>query len=201
MPPAGQNFPLSGFTVPGHLEAMKIYTRGGDKGETGLLGGVRANKDDPRIEAYGTVDELSAALGLADGLDPRGELAGSLHEIQGDLFRVGAILATPQPESASAAPWDPDAVTRLEAWIDRLEGDLPALGTFILPGGCPAGAALHLARTVCRRAERRVVSLGRGLNVPQEIVVYLNRLSDYLFVAARWTNRRAGASEEAWHSD
>jgi cob(I)alamin adenosyltransferase len=181
---------------------MKIYTRGGDKGRTGLLGGTRAAKDDPRIEAYGTVDELSAQLGLADGLDESGELSPLLHAIQRELFSLGAHLASPDPTAASLPPLDAAAPTQLEAWIDRMEEDLPPLTQFILPGGVSQGAALHLARTVCRRAERRVVALtSAGLNVSEGIVVYLNRLSDFLFVAARWANRRAGATEEPWHID
>lgn len=180
---------------------MKIYTRGGDKGKTGLLGGRRTGKDDPRIEAYGCVDELSAVLGLADGLDADGELAEAIPRIQGDLFRIGAILATPDPMAATTRPPGEEDVAELEVWIDRMEGELPPLKTFILSGGCPAGATLHLARTVCRRAERRVVALTGELNVPEILVVYLNRLSDYLFVAARRVNRRAGAREKPWHSD
>ncbi len=180
---------------------MKIYTRGGDRGETGLIGGQRTAKDDPRIEAYGSVDELGAVLGLADGLDGGGELAESIRTIQGELFRIGAILATSDPAAATTPPPGEGATVELESWIDRLEGELPPLRRFILPGGCPQGAALHQARTVCRRAERRVVALTGELNVPETIVVYLNRLSDFLFVAARWANRRAGVREEAWHTD
>jgi cob(I)alamin adenosyltransferase len=181
---------------------MKIYTRGGDKGRTGLLGGTRTGKDDPRIEAYGTVDELSAQLGLADGLDEAGELSPLLRAIQRELFSLGAHLASPDPAAASLPPLDPAGPAQLEAWIDRMEEDLPPLTQFILPGGSSQGAALHLARTVCRRAERRVVALtGAGLNVSEGIIVYLNRLSDFLFVAARWANRRAGAHEEPWHID
>jgi cob(I)alamin adenosyltransferase len=180
---------------------MKIYTRGGDRGKTGLIGGQRTGKDDPRIEAYGCVDELGAVLGLADGLDGSGELTEAIRQIQRELFRIGAILATPEPTTATTAPPGEEAVAELEAWIDRLEGELPPLKQFILSGGCPAGAALHLARTVCRRAERRVVALSGELNVPEDLVVYLNRLSDFLFVAARRANRRAGVREEAWHTD
>ncbi len=180
---------------------MKIYTRGGDGGETGLLGGLRTAKDDPRIEAYGSIDELGATLGLADGLDEDGELAEAIRRIQRDLFRIGTILATPDPMAATLPPPGEEAVAELEAWIDRLEGELPPLKQFILSGGCPAGAALHLARTVCRRTERRVVALTGELNIPEALVVYLNRLSDFLFVAARRANRRAGVQEEAWQTD
>ncbi|MCB1161647.1 MAG: cob(I)yrinic acid a,c-diamide adenosyltransferase [Candidatus Krumholzibacteriia bacterium] len=181
---------------------MKIYTRGGDKGRTGLLGGTRTGKDDPRIEAYGSVDELGAQLGLADALDESGELSPLIHAIQRDLFTVGSHLASPDPSAASLPPLDPEGPARLEGWIDRLEADLPPLRQFILPGGCAQAAALHLGRTVCRRAERRVVALAAaGLNVSEDLIVYLNRLSDFLFVAARWANRRAGAHEEPWHTD
>ena len=180
---------------------MKIYTRGGDGGDTALIGGSRTGKDDPRIEAYGTIDELGAALGLADGLDGGGELADAIRQVQRDLFGIGAILASPDPTSAATPPLEPAAAESIESWIDRLEEDLPPLKQFILSGGCPQASALHLARTVCRRAERRVVALSNSLNVPEEILVYLNRLSDFLFVAARWANRRAGVREEAWHTD
>ncbi len=180
---------------------MKIYTRGGDGGETALIGGSRTGKDDPRIEAYGTIDELGAALGLADGLDGGGEIAEAIRQIQRDLFRVGAALASPDPAAAKTPPLEPEATELLEGWIDRLEDDLPALKRFILSGGCPQASALHMARTICRRAERRVVAMSNALNVPEEILVYLNRLSDFLFVAARWANRRAGVREEAWHTD
>lgn len=179
---------------------MKIYTGGGDRGDTGLFGGQRTGKDDPRIEAYGTVDELGAALGLADGLDEGGELAESIRGIQRDLFRIGAVLACPDPAAPEVEPLPEDAPALLETWIDRLEEDLPPLRRFILSGGCPQAGSLHVARTVCRRAERRVVALAGSLNVPAAIVVYLNRLSDFLFVAARWANWRAGVSEEPWHT-
>jgi len=193
---------LSPVGAGGILGGMKIYTRGGDKGETGLIGGRRTAKDDPRIEAYGSVDELGAALGLADALDREGELSPLLRSIQRELFTIGSHLASPEPGAASLPPLDPAGPAQLEAWIDRLEADLPPLRQFILSGGAPQGAALQLARTVCRRAERRVVALaGGGLNVSEGIVVYLNRLSDLLFVAARWANRRAGAHEEPWHID
>ncbi len=182
------------------LRRMKIYTGGGDRGETGLFGGRRTGKDDPRIEAYGTVDELGALLGLADGLDEGGEIAESIRSIQRDLFAIGSVLACPDPGDPEVDPLPEDAPAKLEGWIDRLEEELPPLKQFILAGGCPQAGALHLARTVCRRAERRAVALGRELNVPDPIVVYLNRLSDFLFVAARWANRRAGVSEEPRHT-
>jgi cob(I)alamin adenosyltransferase len=179
---------------------VKIYTRTGDSGETALLGGTRVSKADPRVAAYGDVDELNAWLGFvrADARD--GELAAMIEQIQRELFAVGSRLA--DPSGAVARRVEKTAVTaddaaRLEAWIDRLEGQLPALRRFILAGGSRTGAALHVARTVCRRAERAVVELGAE-RVEHEILVYLNRLSDLLFVMARAANHRDGAPELEW---
>jgi cob(I)alamin adenosyltransferase len=185
---------------------VKIYTRTGDSGDTSLLGGTRVSKGDPRVDAYGEVDEASACLGLAlaalHGRSDRGafdEVADALVLIQRDLFALGARLADPSgrvsPRIEKAALEETD-VERLERLIDRLEADLPPLTHFILPGGVEAGAALHLARAVCRRAERRIVKL----QPPVEPVLlrYANRLSDLLFVMARWINHRAGASEVKW---
>ena len=170
----------------------RIYTRTGDKGETGLIGGARVRKDDPRIDAIGEVDELNAALGLARALLGRsgGPIAKDLDAAQAVLFELGADLASAKPARVKAA----DAKA-LERAIDRLTARLPQLTHFILPGGSPAGAGLHLARAVCRRAERAVVALGKR----PESVVYLNRLSDYLFTAARAANRLARKPETAWH--
>ena len=176
---------------------MKIYTRSGDGGETGLLGGERVGKDHPRIEAYGTVDELCAQIGTARSAGLSAGLEGQLESIQRELFVLGAQLASPEP-NAKLPALDAASVKRLEDWIDEAEAKLPALRQFILPGGCPAGSALHLARTVCRRAERRVQALSREAKLPVEIPVFLNRLSDYLFVAARLANQEAGAAEEPW---
>ena len=178
---------------------MKIYTRTGDGGETALLDGHRVSKANLRVDAYGEVDELNASIGaaLAAGVEP--DVAAMLGQIQRDLFAVGGTLADPahrvgeRMQKMAVAQAD---VTRLEAWIDRLETGLPPLRRFILPGGSPAGAALHLARTICRRAERRIVSLGAEADPP--IVAYVNRLSDFLFVAARAVNHRAGAPELEW---
>jgi cob(I)alamin adenosyltransferase len=179
---------------------VKIYTRTGDRGETGLFDGTRVSKSDPRVDAYGEVDEANAWLGVvrAAGLDA--ELAQMLERVQRDLFAVGARLADPSQriaERVTKAAVRPDAIAQLEQWIDALEAQLPPLRRFILAGGSPAGAALHVARTVCRRAERRVVSLGDDAVEP-EIVAYLNRLSDLLFVMARAANHRAGAAEAEW---
>lgn len=183
---------------------MRIYTRTGDQGETGLFGGGRVPKTHPRVAAYGEVDELNAALGVcAIGADP--ELRVLIQSIQADLFIVGADLATPpeaiQGEHRRPVPRVSESLpARLENEIDRLEEGLPALTTFILPGGGEVGARLHLARTICRRAERAVLAAAGRETVNPEVLVYLNRLSDLLFVAARAANHRAGVPETAWRS-
>ncbi|MEK7656484.1 MAG: cob(I)yrinic acid a,c-diamide adenosyltransferase [Elusimicrobiota bacterium] len=177
---------------------MKIYTRTGDRGETGLRGGSRVRKDHPRVAAYGEVDELNSFLGTALSLLPPKPafrlLARTLGRVQGDLFCVGARLSLPRRGTGPALP--PGSVKALEEEIDRMTGDLEPLRRFILPGGSTAACLLHLARSSCRRAERAVVALGKGAE--PEIVVYLNRLSDYLFTAARWTNRGLGSAEKEW---
>lgn len=187
---------------------MKIYTRTGDAGDTSLLGGTRVSKADPRVDAYGEVDELNAWLGLvraAGGLgDPRagegaGEIDAALQHIQRDLFAIGARLADPAGAVVARAEKTTVAdreIERLEALIDRFEAELPPLRRFILAGGAPAGASLHVARTVCRRAERRIVSLDPPAD--PDIVRYVNRLSDLLFVLARAVNHHAGAAETEW---
>jgi cob(I)alamin adenosyltransferase len=178
---------------------VKIYTKTGDAGDTSLFDGTRVRKDDARVDAYGEVDELNACLGLAlaAGLDPA--LRDDVVRIQRDLFALGAQLADPVHKIAArvtkAALGEAD-VSRLEALIDRLDGDLTPLRHFILAGGVPAAAALHLARAVCRRAERRVVALAPP--VDPVLLRYLNRLSDLLFVLARYVNHRAGAPETQW---
>jgi cob(I)alamin adenosyltransferase len=180
-------------------DIVKIYTRTGDTGDTSLFDGTRARKSDPRVDAYGEVDELNAWLGLArtSSLDP--ELTAELIHLQRDLFALGAQLADPADKIAArvtkAALGDAD-VARLEQLIDRLEVGLPPLRRFILAGGAPAGAALHVARTVCRRAERRIVALDPA--VDPVLVRYVNRLSDLLFVLARTANHRAGVPEVEW---
>ncbi|OFW01082.1 MAG: ATP:cob(I)alamin adenosyltransferase [Acidobacteria bacterium RIFCSPLOWO2_02_FULL_68_18] len=179
---------------------MKIYTKTGDGGETSLFDNTRVSKADPRVEAYGDIDELNACLGAvrAAGVGP--DIGAALEGIQKELFALGARLADPSARIAGrvkkAAVAEAD-VEWLEQVIDDLEGELPSLRRFILPGGCAAGALLHLARTVCRRAERRVVGLGAGAVEPI-LIAYLNRLSDLLFVMARVVNRRAGAPEIEW---
>ncbi len=182
---------------------MKIYTKTGDTGETSLFDGTRVAKDDARVDAYGEVDELNAWLGLARAsradapLDPR--LDEALVRIQRDLFALGAQLADPAeklaPRVTKAVIADAD-VERLEQLIDRLDDELPPLRRFILAGGTPAGAALHIARTVCRRAERRMVALRPPID--PVLVRYVNRLSDLLFVLARAANHRGGISETEW---
>lgn len=179
---------------------MKIYTKTGDDGTTGLLGARRVPKDDLRIEAYGTVDELNAVLGVARAqrLDPATD--AFLGRVQDELFAVGSALADPNPAGKFQGSVSAAHVAGLEQEIDALEDGLPQLTQFILPGGAPAAAQLHLARTVCRRAERAVVRLRRqpGEHVPAEITVYLNRLSDALFVAARAVNHRAAVADVPW---
>ena len=177
---------------------MRIYTKTGDAGETGLFDGTRVSKADPRVDAYGEVDELNAWLGVARALGVSAEIADLLLGIQRDLFALGAQLADPRHKIAARvekATLGEDHVARLEQAIDQLEITLPALRHFILAGGSPAGSVLHLARTVCRRAERRVVALG---GVDPIVIKYLNRLSDLLFVMARAVNSRAGADEIEW---
>ena len=178
---------------------MKIYTKTGDSGETSLFDGTRVSKADARVDAYGEVDEVNAWLGLARAAGVGPELDAALARIQRDLFAVGARLADPAARIASRvtkAFVEEQDVERLEQLIDRLEADLPPLKSFILAGGSPSGAALHVARTVCRRAERRVVSLSPP--VEPIVVRYVNRLSDLLFVMARAVNHRANAPETEW---
>ena len=181
---------------------MRIYTRTGDAGDTGLFGGGRVGKDDPRVEAYGDVDELNAVLGLARAVEMMPRIDETLVPIQRDLFSIGALLATPDREKMqqhlAKARIDEGRVTELERAIDDGEAELEPLRAFIVPGGTPKSAALHVARTVCRRAERRVVSLAREVELPEIVVIYLNRLSDLLFVLARVANHRAGAGEVTW---
>ncbi len=178
---------------------MRIYTRTGDGGQTGLWGGARVWKDHPRVEAYGAVDELNSVLGMVRWLVPGEELAHLLSRIQESLFRIGAELAAPAAASGERIPQvTAECVAELERWIDRLSADLPPLRAFVLPGGTEAGAWLHIARTVARRAERRVVALARQEPTNPEILRYLNRLSDLLFVLARWVNHQAGVPEPPW---
>lgn len=182
-----------------NFDRVKIYTRTGDAGDTSLFDGRRVSKADARVDAYGEVDEVNAWLGLARASRLDEDLDRALGEIQRDLFAFGARLADPAGKIAARvtkASVGDDDVSRLEAAIDRLETELPPLTRFILAGGAPAGAALHVARTVCRRAERRIVALQPP---PDAVLVrYINRLSDLLFVLARVVNRRAGVAEIEW---
>ncbi len=181
---------------------MKIYTKTGDAGTTGLFAGPRVFKNDTRLQAYGSVDELNSVIGVVicnlPSLDD--PLLAHLRAIQSDLFAVGAELATPDPQGQGMCLLAEDRIHALEASIDKMEADLPPLKNFVLPGGCPASANLHWARTVCRRAEREVVSLTLVQETADysRIIVFLNRLSDWLFVAARHQNHLQGVPDEPW---
>ena len=181
---------------------MKIYTKRGDRGETSLLGNVSASKAAPRVTAYGELDELNAAIGVARALGTAasdGELDAILAGIQSVLFEVGAELATPPGITSKASvPIGEAEITLVEQVIDRLQAELPLQKHFILPGGTPAAATLHLARAICRRAERAAVALSHQDPVDPPVLIYLNRLSDLLFVMARLANARAGIADVAW---
>ncbi len=180
---------------------MKIYTKTGDTGQTGLIDGSRVPKDDPRVAAYGDVDELNAVVGIVKAHCADAALNALMHDVQRDLFAVGAQLADPKAAIAARKPKaavTPTHVERLERAIDSHEAGLPPLTAFVLPGGSVIGAFLHLARTVCRRAERAVISLERDQPVDPLIIVYLNRLSDLLFVLARYVNQSSGVLEDPW---
>jgi cob(I)alamin adenosyltransferase len=177
---------------------MKIYTKKGDAGETGLFGGERVRKDHLRIRVYGTFDELNAVLGLALAEPGADGLRERLARVQSELFQLGAELATPPGKNAGIALVGDADVERLEREIDAMEAGLAPLKTFILPGGSRLSAALHLARTVSRRAERELVVLHRDEPVRPEVLRYVNRLSDYLFVSAREANRAGGVEDVPW---
>ncbi|EMI53533.1 ATP--cobalamin adenosyltransferase [Rhodopirellula sallentina SM41] len=198
-------------------DGMKIYTRTGDSGTTGLFGGPRVAKDDTRIEAYGTVDELNAVLGcvrceLASALQndslesDRRELLAQLDDrivqVQHELFSLGAELASPHPDQFDLRVIGADHIDRLEKWIDETEQRLPPLKQFILPGGSPTASQIHFARAVCRRSERRVITLADSVQsetpIGDEVIVYLNRLSDWLFVVSRDVNRLLGREDQPW---
>lgn len=180
---------------------MKIYTRSGDRGDTGLFGGARVSKAHPRVEAYGTLDELNAVLGVAAAACDDEVLADRIEAIQRRLFDLGADVATPPDTRASE--WivraTPEWAAELERAIDAMAADLPPLETFILPGGSAASASMHHARTVCRRAERRLAAaIDSGEAITPAVLVYVNRLSDWLFTAARWANLRSGREDVSW---
>ncbi len=180
----------------------RIYTRTGDDGTTGLGIGSRVPKDSLRVAAYGTVDELNAFVGVARAADVDGEIGDALATIQNDLFHLGSALCMPPAERGDIEIPEIEKrhVEQLEAWIDRWNDELPSLTNFVLPAGTAAAAHLHVARTVCRRAERRLVTLGRDDHVDPEALHYLNRLSDLLFVLSRVENLRAGVEEVLWDS-
>jgi len=185
---------------------MKIYTRTGDEGTTALFGGVRVSKDHSRVKAYGTVDELNATVGQAVTLVEDDELLERLERIQHDLFALGAVLATATSDESRSRPKGlPELpvgrIEEMEGWIDDASEELPPLRAFVLPGGSPGAASLHLARTVCRRAERAVVQLATREEVDENIVVYLNRLSDLFFTWARLSNHRSGTPDVEWRKD
>ena len=181
---------------------MKIYTKTGDAGETGLFGGGRVRKSHLRVEAYGDVDELNATIGVVRATGSDDEIDALLLRVQQDLFAIGALLATPDREKMRAhlekANIDGARVAELERAIDAADAELEPLRSFILPGGSPKAAALHVARTVCRRAERRIVDIADEMEIPALVVIYLNRLSDVLFTLARLANKRTSTPETTW---
>jgi len=182
--------------------SMKIYTRTGDEGQTGLFGGERVGKDHPRVVAYGDVDELNSVIGLVRATPPAEFFDQLFVSVQRDLFAMGGHLATPDPtkvaKALERATLSADRVTNFERLMDDADAELPPLSAFVLPAGTPKAAALHLARTVCRRAERGVVHLAREASVPGLFIVYLNRLSDLLFTLARLANHRDGVGDVTW---
>jgi cob(I)alamin adenosyltransferase len=184
---------------------MKIYTKTGDDGSTGLIGGSRIRKSDLRIECYGTVDELSAAIGLAGVVARQSarEIEGLLQQVQNDLFVAGSWLATPEdsPLRNSLPALEESIIARLEMQIDSAAAILPALRNFILPGGTELAARLHLARTICRRAERQIVSFAMDRPISPILLTYFNRLSDWLFVHARRANQIANVPDILWSAD
>ena len=181
---------------------MKIYTRTGDEGETSLFGGGRVPKSHLRVAAYGDVDELNSTLGVVRATEPTDWFESVLEPIQRDLFSIGGHLAAPDPatvaKALAKAELSADRVAEFERVIDQADAELPPLRAFVLPAGTPKAAALHLARTVCRRAERSIVQLAQEQQVPILFITYLNRLSDLLFTLARLANHRAGVSDVTW---
>lgn len=181
---------------------MKIYTRTGDSGETALFGGGRVGKSHVRVEAYGTVDELNAVVGWCATQIAEDPIRARLELLQHDLFAIGSALATPPAREGHPRPIMPllpfQRVGEMESWIDEADAELPALSAFVLPGGTAEAAALHVARTVCRRAERAVVGLAEVDSVDDAVIPYLNRLSDLLFTFARLENQRAGSGDVEW---
>jgi cob(I)alamin adenosyltransferase len=186
---------------------MKLYTKTGDAGETGLFDGRRVRKDDPRVCAYGAIDELNSQIGVAIcSIQARDErswdvLAARLTQLQSELFSLGAELATPEGPKRDRVPAvKPEHVARLEGWIDEASASVEPLRAFVLPGGHPTAAQLHVCRTACRRAEREIVSLASNQTISGDLLIYVNRLSDLLFAWARWSNRLAGVPDVPWQA-
>jgi|DewCreStandDraft_2_1066082.scaffolds.fasta_scaffold00316_27 cob(I)alamin adenosyltransferase len=191
-PPAGA---YADDSMARALRKSPIYTRAGDRGETSLFGGERVPKDHPRVAAYGALDELNSCLGVAMAFLRQRRVAAALREVQADLFQLGAELASPGSDRFRLPA---ERVEALERLIDAYDARLEPLKSFVLPGGAPAAALLHLARTLCRRAEREVVALSRREEVAPHVLAYLNRLSDLLFVLARYVNKAEGRRETPW---
>lgn len=192
--------------MPSRPPRSKLYTRSGDRGETGLFGGRRVPKDHPRVAAYGAIDELNAVLGVAASFIRQRRVVDTLHAIQNELFNIGAELSSDQPvrrgrRQAGVFRLDPAKSRWLEALIDEYDARVPPLRTFVLPSGATAASLLQLARAVCRRAERAVVALARTERVNPAILTYLNRLGDLLFVLARYLNKAARRRELLWRKD
>ncbi len=184
------------------MTKSKVYTRTGDRGTTSLVGGARVGKDSPRLEAYGTVDELNSWLGLvAESRYISADDRSLLRVIQNRLFDLGAMLATEPESSWQPEPLGSEAVKLIEQAIDRLDCSLPAHNRFILPGGCEDSARTHIARCVARRAERRIISLSATVEIDRDIITYVNRLSDYMFVLARDINHKCGSDEIFWEKN
>lgn len=186
------------------IKRVKIYTGKGDKGKTYLIFGEQVDKDDPRVKAYGSLDELNACLGVAGSFIKEPKTQRIIEQIQNELFNIGAELASPKKlrrNEKSFFELSNERVTDLEKKIDQYDTRLPSLRNFILPGGTNVASFLHLARTVSRRAEREIVTLNRNISVNPSILVYINRLSDLLFVLARYMNKRSGRKEAPWQKD
>ena len=195
-------FSFASLRTTRYILRVKIYTKTGDRGDTGLFGGGRVPKDHPRVAAYGDVDELNSFLALARATEPRPRIDDILLPIQRDLLAIGALLATPNPEKMrehlAKARVDDKRIHELERSIDEGDLEIEPLKAFIIPGGTQKAAVLHVCRTVCRRAERSVVTLQETESIPELAIVYLNRLSDLLFTLARVANAQAGVVEETW---
>lgn len=186
------------------MKKSSLYTRTGDTGLTSLVGGERVAKNSARLEAYGTIDELSSAIGLVEA-DPQiaEELRGQLRAVQNMMFNIGSYLATaPAPGTEPrCAQITPEKMAVMEGWIDALDEQTPKMNSFVLPGGSTTAALFHMARTICRRAERRILDLSEESYVDPAVIQYVNRLSDYLFIAARYSNFILGTSDVAWQKD